>query len=44
MTRQRMVEVKTIRNLSATTQASYVHWVKSFAARPKAAIKLLMVS
>ena len=29
--RQRMIEDMTIRNLSATTQASYVHWVKSFA-------------
>ena len=30
--RQRMIEDMTIRNLSATTQASYIHWVKSFAA------------
>ena len=30
--RQRMIEDLTIRNLSATTQASYIHWVKSFAA------------
>jgi integrase/recombinase XerD len=29
--RQRMIEDMTIRNLSVTTQASYVHWVKSFA-------------
>ena len=29
--RQRMIEDMTIRNLSPTTQASYVHWVKSFA-------------
>jgi integrase/recombinase XerD len=29
--RQRMIEDMTIRNLSATTQASYIHWVKSFA-------------
>jgi integrase/recombinase XerD len=29
--RQRMIEDMTIRNLSTTTQASYVHWVKSFA-------------
>ena len=29
--RQRMIEDMTIRNLSATTQASYVHWVRSFA-------------
>ena len=29
--RRRMIEDMTIRNLSATTQASYVHWVKSFA-------------
>lgn len=29
--RQRMIEDMTIRNLSATTQVSYVHWVKSFA-------------
>ena len=26
-----MIEDMTIRNTSATTQASYVHWVKSFA-------------
>ena len=31
MMRQRMIEDMTIRNLSVTTQASYVHWVKSFA-------------
>ena len=30
--RQRMIEDMSIRNLSATTQASYVHWVRSFAA------------
>ena len=30
-TRQRMIEDLTIRNLSATTRASYIHWVKSFA-------------
>jgi integrase/recombinase XerD len=30
--RQRMIEDMAIRNLSVTTQASYVHWVKSFAA------------
>ena len=29
--RRRMIEDMTIRNLSPTTQASYVHWVKSFA-------------
>ena len=29
--RQRMIEDMTIRNLSTTTQASYIHWVKSFA-------------
>jgi integrase/recombinase XerD len=29
--RQRMIEDMTIRNLSPATQASYVHWVKSFA-------------
>jgi len=29
--RQRMIDDMTIRNLSATTRASYVHWVKSFA-------------
>ncbi len=29
--RQRMIEDMTIRNLSPTTQTSYVHWVKSFA-------------
>ena len=29
--RQRMIDDMTIRNLSPTTQASYLHWVKSFA-------------
>ena len=29
--RQRMIDDMTIRNLSPTTQASYVHWIKSFA-------------
>ena len=29
--RQRMIDDMTIRNLSPTTQASYVHWVRSFA-------------
>ena len=36
--RQRMIEDMTIRNLSATTQVSYVHWVKSFALHCSATI------